>query len=132
MNNLSCSIFSFNLCYHRLHFFTWSGDPFQISIVLMSYRKNDELRKDAVDALCCLAHALGEDFTIFIPSIHKLLQKYRLRVLNFSIFIFLLISHGVCVILNILSYKFLKVAFYCSTRNLRKLNVDALSKFKRQ
>uniref|UniRef100_A0A2P2LTC6 Serine/threonine-protein kinase TOR n=2 Tax=Rhizophora mucronata TaxID=61149 RepID=A0A2P2LTC6_RHIMU len=41
--------------------------------------KNDDLRKDAVDALCCLAHALGEDFTIFIPSIHKLLLKHRLR-----------------------------------------------------
>ncbi|XXG56788.1 hypothetical protein AAC387_Pa03g4113 [Persea americana] len=40
---------------------------------------NDELRKDAVDALCCLAHALGEDFIIFIPSIHKLLLKHRLR-----------------------------------------------------
>ena len=50
------------------------------SIVLQIYRKNDELRKDAVDALCCLAHALGEDFTIFIASIHKLLLKYRLRV----------------------------------------------------
>ncbi|KAF3525976.1 hypothetical protein F2Q69_00046635 [Brassica cretica] len=41
--------------------------------------KNDELRKDAVDALCCLAHALGEDFTIFIESVHKLLLKHRLR-----------------------------------------------------
>ncbi|KAM1986966.1 hypothetical protein ACFX15_034290 [Malus domestica] len=39
--------------------------------------KNDELRKDAVDALYCLAHALGEDFTIFIPSIHKLLLRHR-------------------------------------------------------
>lgn len=46
--------------------------------------KNDELRKDAVDALCCLAYALGEDFTIFIPSIHKLLQKYRLRHKEFD------------------------------------------------
>ncbi|KAL1355438.1 serine/threonine-protein kinase TOR isoform X1 [Arachis hypogaea] len=46
--------------------------------------KNDELRKDAVDALCCLAHALGEDFTIFIPSIHKLLLKYRLRHKEFE------------------------------------------------
>ena len=47
------------------------------------FRKNDELRKDAVDALCCLVHALGEDFAIFIPSIHKLLVKHRLRVLHF-------------------------------------------------
>ncbi|XP_027913313.1 serine/threonine-protein kinase TOR isoform X1 [Vigna unguiculata] len=46
--------------------------------------KNDELRKDAVDALCCLAYALGEDFTIFIPSIHKLLQKHRLRHKEFE------------------------------------------------
>ncbi|KAF1874686.1 hypothetical protein Lal_00007300 [Lupinus albus] len=46
--------------------------------------KNDELRKDAIDALCCLAHALGEDFTIFIPSIHKLLLKYRLRHKEFE------------------------------------------------
>lgn len=46
--------------------------------------KNDELRKDAVDALCCLAHALGEDFAIFIPSIHKLLLKHRLRHKEFE------------------------------------------------
>ncbi|KAK9058046.1 hypothetical protein SSX86_022886 [Deinandra increscens subsp. villosa] len=46
--------------------------------------KNDELRKDAVDALCCLAHALGEDFTIFIPSIHKHLLKHRLRHKEFE------------------------------------------------
>ncbi|MFS7952510.1 putative non-specific serine/threonine protein kinase [Helianthus anomalus] len=46
--------------------------------------KNDELRKDAVDALCCLAHALGEDFSIFIPSIHKLLLKHRLRHKEFE------------------------------------------------
>ncbi|KAF8410288.1 hypothetical protein HHK36_002814 [Tetracentron sinense] len=48
------------------------------------HRKSDELRKDAVDALCCLAHALGEDFTIFIPSIHKLLLKHRLRHKEFE------------------------------------------------
>ncbi|KAI6701523.1 hypothetical protein NL676_015847 [Syzygium grande] len=46
--------------------------------------KIDELRNDAVDALCCLAYALGEDFTIFIPSIHKLLLKYRLRHKEFE------------------------------------------------
>ncbi|KAM7263834.1 hypothetical protein ACFE04_001517 [Oxalis oulophora] len=46
--------------------------------------KNNELRKDAVDALCCLAHALGEDFTIFIPSIHKLLIKHLLRHKEFE------------------------------------------------
>ncbi|KAF3971928.1 hypothetical protein CMV_004520 [Castanea mollissima] len=46
--------------------------------------KNEELRKNAVDALCCLAHALGEDFTIFIPSIHKLLLKHRLMHKEFE------------------------------------------------
>ncbi|CAK7330253.1 unnamed protein product [Dovyalis caffra] len=46
--------------------------------------KNEEIRKDAVDALCCLAHALGEDFTIFIPSIHKLLLKHRLQHKEFE------------------------------------------------
>ncbi|KAI3962253.1 hypothetical protein MKX01_030803, partial [Papaver californicum] len=46
--------------------------------------KNDELRKDAVDALCCLAHALGEDFANFVPSIHKLLLKHRLRHKDFE------------------------------------------------
>jgi len=44
------------------------------------HRNKEELRKDAIDALCCLAHALGEDFTIFIPSIHKLMVKHRLQV----------------------------------------------------
>nr|XP_009796203.1 PREDICTED: serine/threonine-protein kinase TOR isoform X1 [Nicotiana sylvestris] len=44
----------------------------------------EELRKDAVDALCCLAHALGEDFTIFIPSIHKLMVKHRLQHKEFE------------------------------------------------
>ncbi|XP_019183667.1 PREDICTED: serine/threonine-protein kinase TOR isoform X1 [Ipomoea nil] len=44
----------------------------------------EELRRDAVDALCCLAHALGEDFTIFIPSIHKLLVKHRLQHKEFE------------------------------------------------
>ncbi|KAF4382019.1 hypothetical protein CsatB_005984 [Cannabis sativa] len=46
--------------------------------------KNDELRKDAVDALCCLAQSLGEDFTIFIPSIHKLMLKHRLQHKDFE------------------------------------------------
>ncbi|RZC44315.1 hypothetical protein C5167_037265 [Papaver somniferum] len=45
---------------------------------------SDELRKDAVDALCSLAHALGEDFIIFVPSIHKLLMKHRLRHKEFE------------------------------------------------
>ncbi|KAH9605868.1 hypothetical protein KSS87_023466 [Heliosperma pusillum] len=46
--------------------------------------RSDDLRKDSVDALCCLAHALGEDFTIFIPSVHKLLLKHRLRHREFE------------------------------------------------
>ncbi|GAB2292090.1 hypothetical protein Dimus_026338 [Dionaea muscipula] len=46
--------------------------------------KNNDLRKDAVDALCCLAHALGEDFAIFIPSIHKLLLKHHVQHKEFE------------------------------------------------
>lgn len=44
-------------------------------------RNNADLRKDAAEALCCLAHALGEEFTIFVPSIRKILVKHQLRVL---------------------------------------------------
>lgn len=55
-----------------------------LSFEFYMYRRNDELQKDAVDALCCLAQALGEDFTVFIPSIHKLLLKHRLRVFLLS------------------------------------------------
>ncbi|KAF3328854.1 Serine/threonine-protein kinase TOR [Carex littledalei] len=40
---------------------------------------NDELRKDALDALCCLACALGEDFSIFLSSINKLILKHHIR-----------------------------------------------------
>nr|CAB3465509.1 unnamed protein product [Digitaria exilis] len=40
---------------------------------------NADLRKDAAEALCCLAHALGEEFTIFVPSIRKILVKHQLR-----------------------------------------------------
>lgn len=66
---------------------------------LLICRKNDELRKDAVDALCCLAHALGEDFTIFIPSIHKLLLKHRLRVHSFPEYFYyiMIIYFPLCV-----------------------------------
>ncbi|KMT00973.1 hypothetical protein BVRB_9g222360 isoform B [Beta vulgaris subsp. vulgaris] len=55
-----------------------------VFLELLQRRKNDELRKDAVDALCCLDHALGQDFAIFIPSIHKLLLKHRLRHKEFE------------------------------------------------
>ncbi|KAG0469712.1 hypothetical protein HPP92_016412 [Vanilla planifolia] len=40
---------------------------------------NEELRRDAADALCCLAYAIGEDFAIFIPSVRKILSKHHLR-----------------------------------------------------
>ncbi|KAJ3676103.1 hypothetical protein LUZ60_003515 [Juncus effusus] len=40
---------------------------------------NEELRKDALDALCCLAHALGEDFSIFLSSIQKLVIKHHMH-----------------------------------------------------
>ncbi|CAA7396540.1 unnamed protein product [Spirodela intermedia] len=46
---------------------------------------NDELRKDAADALCFMAHALWEDFMIFIPSIRKLITKHRLRQNDFDV-----------------------------------------------
>ncbi|CAN8288398.1 unnamed protein product [Cochlearia groenlandica] len=45
---------------------------------------NDGLRKDAVDALCSLAYALGEDFATFIESINNLLLKHRLRHKEFE------------------------------------------------
>lgn len=48
------------------------------------HRNEEELRKDAIVALCCLVHALVEDFTIFIPSIHKLMVKHRLQHKEFE------------------------------------------------
>lgn len=87
MNEICHLTYCFNgiklllLClWHQKVALTYSFCCLNYTIFSLS-RKNDELRKDAVDALCCLAHALGEDFTIFVPSIHKLLQKHRLRVL---------------------------------------------------
>ncbi|KAG1342788.1 serine/threonine-protein kinase TOR [Cocos nucifera] len=53
-------------------------------LILVLDGNNDDLRRDAADALCCLAHALGEDFTIFIPSIHKLLLKHCLQHREFD------------------------------------------------
>lgn len=44
----------------------------------------DELRKDAVDAICALAQALGDDFTIFVPSTRKTLQRHRLQHKDFD------------------------------------------------
>lgn len=44
----------------------------------------DELRKDAVDAICAVAMALGLDFAFFLPSVHKLLQRHRLQHAQFE------------------------------------------------
>ncbi|CAM6130085.1 unnamed protein product [Calypogeia fissa] len=44
----------------------------------------DELRKDAVDAICALAIPLGADFIIFVPSTRKLLQKHRIQHKQFD------------------------------------------------
>ena len=32
---------------------------------------HDELRRDALDALCAMAVVLGQDFSIFVPTIRK-------------------------------------------------------------
>lgn len=32
---------------------------------------SDELRRDALDTICALAVALGQDFNIFVPTIDK-------------------------------------------------------------
>ncbi|XP_024523697.1 serine/threonine-protein kinase TOR, partial [Selaginella moellendorffii] len=39
----------------------------------------DELRNDAVDAICVLATVLGAEFTMFLPSVRKLLQRHHLQ-----------------------------------------------------
>lgn len=44
----------------------------------------DELRKDAIDAICALAQALGDDFTIFVPSTRKILLRHRLQHKDFD------------------------------------------------
>lgn len=62
---------------------------------------NDDLRKDAAEALCCLAHALGEEFTIFIPSIRKILVKHHLRV-PYLDFVHTILD--ICLIMLIASY----------------------------
>ncbi|WOK94449.1 serine/threonine-protein kinase TOR [Canna indica] len=53
-------------------------------LILVLDGNNDELRKDAADALCCLAYALGEDFTKFIRLVDKLLSKHHMRHKNFE------------------------------------------------
>ncbi|KAB1208603.1 Serine/threonine-protein kinase TOR [Morella rubra] len=72
-----------NPCLLAVGFMALSSVVLELRLKALKW-KNDELRTDAVDALCCLAHALGEDFTIFIPSIHKLLLKHRLRHKEFE------------------------------------------------
>lgn len=44
----------------------------------------DELRKDAVDAICSVAVTLGADFAFFLPSVRKLLQRHRLQHAHFE------------------------------------------------
>jgi FKBP12-rapamycin complex-associated protein len=38
---------------------------------------HDELRRDALDALCTMAVVLGQDFTMFIPTIRKAVSRHR-------------------------------------------------------
>ncbi|KAK8942075.1 Serine/threonine-protein kinase TOR [Platanthera guangdongensis] len=45
---------------------------------------NEELRRDAADALCCLAYAIGDDFAIFVPSINKIFSKHHFRHRDFE------------------------------------------------
>lgn len=111
-------LYIFNISF--LSFITLSLGLVTLVIACRIYRKVDELRKDAIDALCCLAHALGEDFTLFIPSIHKLLLKYRLRVMTFPLFLFISCHINVWLTSTIGNI-FKKVIYFSSTRNLRKL-----------
>ena len=39
----------------------------------------DDLRKDALDAMCSIAVVLGQDFAIFVPTIRKVVQRYRMQ-----------------------------------------------------
>eukprot|EP00898_Chlorokybus_atmophyticus_P008681 jgi/Chlat1/8814/Chrsp90S08148 len=54
---------------------------------------NDELREDAINAICSVAIALGNDFTIFVPMIRKLLEKHRIRHQRFSAIASRLLKH---------------------------------------
>jgi FKBP12-rapamycin complex-associated protein len=47
-------------------------------------RSFDELRKDALDAICALAVALGTDFAIFVPSVRKPMQRHHLQHSQFD------------------------------------------------
>lgn len=44
----------------------------------------EELRPDAMEAICALAVAQGGDFAIFVPSVRKLLQRHRLQYPRFE------------------------------------------------
>lgn len=37
----------------------------------------EELRRDALDAICAAAVLLGPDFTLFVPVIRKAVQRHR-------------------------------------------------------
>uniref|UniRef100_A0A7R9YR22 Serine/threonine-protein kinase TOR n=1 Tax=Chlamydomonas euryale TaxID=1486919 RepID=A0A7R9YR22_9CHLO len=39
---------------------------------------HDELRRDALDALCTMAVVLGQDFAMFVPTIRKVVQRHRI------------------------------------------------------
>eukprot|EP00878_Enallax_costatus_P008272 GHUV01008648.1.p1 GENE.GHUV01008648.1~~GHUV01008648.1.p1 ORF type:complete len:2405 (+),score=620.50 GHUV01008648.1:939-7217(+) len=40
---------------------------------------SDELRRDALDTICALAVALGQDFNIFVPTIDKIVTRHRVQ-----------------------------------------------------
>ncbi|MCO5558518.1 hypothetical protein L7F22_012103 [Adiantum nelumboides] len=44
----------------------------------------DDLRKDAVDAICSVAVTLGADFAFFHPSVRKLLQRHKIQHAHFE------------------------------------------------
>jgi hypothetical protein len=45
---------------------------------------HDELRRDALDAVCACAVLLGPDFSIFVPIIRKVMVVYKQVVLCFA------------------------------------------------
>ncbi|KAH6554635.1 hypothetical protein KP509_1Z318800 [Ceratopteris richardii] len=46
--------------------------------------QSDDLRKDAVDAICSVAVTLGSDFAFFLPSVKKLLQRHKIQHVHFE------------------------------------------------
>lgn len=47
----------------------------QMAVQVIGEGAPEELRRDALDTICACALALGGDFTIFVPSIHKAVAK---------------------------------------------------------